>query len=611
MRAGATDRQRTGEPGDAGRLRSLALLAATSWRADRARTVGAVGCALADQLGLLLGIYTTKLVIDAATSGRSGRAVGWAVVMGVAVAVSYLANAVGSTVSNGLRERTAMAFEVRLVGLLAALPGIEHFERPELLDRVEMVRQDRWALGGVVTSTLNMLTVALQLVGTAVVLTAVSPLLLLLPVAGVAPFLAALRSDRIYKKAEDDTAEDARLAVRLQAQSLDAAAAPELRLHALAPVVLERHRAAHVRVVAARRTASVRSGMVTLAGDGFLALAQIGAVALVAGRAGTGATPGDVVLVVAVALRMRYQIYWVVGTLDWLLRALRTVGRLAWLDDEVARVAGSMPSGHAPVPDRLVDGIRFEGVGFTYPGTARPVLAGVDLHLPAGSTVAVVGENGAGKSTIVKLLSRFYEPTEGRITVDGTELSLLPLDAWRARLAGAFQDHARLEFRARETVGVGDLAAVDEEPAVMAAVERAGATAVMGSLPGGLDTQLGTRFEGGVELSGGQWQQLALSRAMMREAPLLLLLDEPTAALDPGTENRLFERYAAAARAASAGTGAITVLVSHRFSTVRMADLIVVVAEGRVAEAGTHDQLVAAGGLYAELYGLQARAYRA
>jgi ATP-binding cassette subfamily B protein len=266
----------------------------------------------------------------------------------------------------------------------------------------------------------------------------------------------------------------------------------------------------------------------------------------------------------------------------------------------------------AAVPDRLDDGIRFENVSFRYPGTTADVLTGVDLFFPAGSTVAVVGENGAGKTTIVKLLCRFYEPTGGRITVDGEDLRRVPIGEWRARLSGAFQDHARLEFLARETVGVGHLPVVDDDDAVHAAIDRAGAAAVLRSLPTGLATQLGTRFEDGVELSGGQWQQLALGRGMMRTpaAPLLLVLDEPTAALDPGTEHRLFERYAAAARSASAHSGAITVLVSHRFSTVRMADLIVVVAGGRALEAGSHDDLMAADGLYAELYGLQARAYR-
>jgi ATP-binding cassette subfamily B protein len=600
---------------DAGRLRSLALFVAVSWRADRARFLGAMATTVTDQLNQLLAIYSVKQVVDAAAAGDRGRAVAWGVVIAAAIATSYLANAVGSTVSNGLRERTAMAFEARLLALVARLPGIEHFERPELLDRVELVRQDRWALGAVVQSTLNVLNVALQLVGTTLVLAGVSPILLLLPVAAAAPVVTALRSDRIYKRGEDETAEAHRLAVRLQARAVDPAAAAELRLHGFGPVVLDHHRRAHEEVIASRRRVAVRTAILNATGDALLVAAQMAAVVLVVNRAVSGATSaGDVVLTVTLTLRLRYQVYWVVGSVEWMLRSLRTVGRVAWLESEVERaghrIGESAPD--LPVPERLTSGIRFEGVTFSYPGTSTPVLEAVDLAFPAGSTVAVVGENGAGKTTIVKLLCRFYDPTEGRITVDGTDLRRFPIDEWRARLSGAFQDHARLEFVARESVGVGHLAAVDDEGAVLNAIESAGASAVLRSLPDGLASQLGTRFEEGVELSGGQWQQLALGRGMMRApaAPLLLLLDEPTAALDPATEHRLFERYAAAARSASAGNGAVTVLVSHRFSTVRMADFIVVVADGRVLETGSHEELMAAGGLYAELYGLQARAYR-
>jgi ATP-binding cassette, subfamily B, bacterial len=225
--------------------------------------------------------------------------------------------------------------------------------------------------------------------------------------------------------------------------------------------------------------------------------------------------------------------------------------------------------------------------------------------------VAVVGENGAGKTKLVKLLSKMYEPTSGSVLIDDVPLARLPAAEWRARLSGAFQDFFRFELRARQTVGLGDVPRLEDEPAVVRAVERAGATDVIQRLPSGLDTQLGPTWPAGVEVSFGQWQKLALARGFMRDEPLLLVLDEPTAALDAETEHALFERYAAAARGANgSGHGRVTILVSHRFSTVRMADLIVVLDGSRLAEMGTHDELMARGGQYAELYGIQAAAYR-
>jgi ATP-binding cassette subfamily B protein len=261
------------------------------------------------------------------------------------------------------------------------------------------------------------------------------------------------------------------------------------------------------------------------------------------------------------------------------------------------------------VPAALHRGIRLEHVSFTYPGTSRLVVDDVSLSLPAGSVVAIVGENGAGKTTLVKLLAKMYEPTSGSIFVDDTPLARMRADEWRSRLAGAFQDFFRFEFRARQTVGLGDVPRLDDEPAVVTAVGRAGATDVVARLTSGLETQLGPTWPGGVEVSFGQWQKLALARGFMRDRPLLLVLDEPTAALDAETEHALFERYAAAARGDGAA-GRITILVSHRFSTVRMADLIVVIHGARLVEVGTHDELVAKHGLYAELYGIQAAAYR-
>jgi ATP-binding cassette subfamily B protein len=316
-----------------------------------------------------------------------------------------------------------------------------------------------------------------------------------------------------------------------------------------------------------------------------------------------------VLLVLAAGARLSAYIGATVGEVGF-LRGFWMDGsrRLAWLEDYAASVAAAAD---LAVPERLGDGITFEHVSFAYPGTSRVVLDDVSLRLPAGRVVAVVGENGAGKTTLVKLLAKMYEPTSGTIRVDSTPLSRLPAPAWRDRIAGAFQDFFRFEFLAHQTVGLGDVPRIDARPAVVAAIGRAGADDVVARLPSGLDTQLGPTWPGGAELSFGQWQKLALARGFMRDRPLLLILDEPTAALDAETEHALFERYAAAARDTTVtADGRVTVLVSHRFSTVRMADLIVVLDGSRLAEVGTHDELMTKGGQYAQLYGIQAAAYR-
>jgi ATP-binding cassette subfamily B protein len=319
------------------------------------------------------------------------------------------------------------------------------------------------------------------------------------------------------------------------------------------------------------------------------------------------APAASVLLVLAAGARLSAYIGATVGEIGF-LRGIWMDGsqRLAWLEDYAASLVANAD---LPVPARLDKGIRFEHVSFAYPGTDRLVLQDVSLDLPAGAVVAIVGENGAGKTTLVKLLGKFYQPTSGQIFVDGRPLARMPTDQWRSRLAGAFQDFFRFEFRARHTVGLGDVPRLDDEPAVVQAVGRAGADDVVARLTAGLDTQLGPTWPGGVEVSFGQWQKLALARGFMRDQPLLLVLDEPTAALDAETEHALFERYAAASQN-DGQAGRITLLVSHRFSTVRMADLIVVLDGARVVEVGSHEDLMARRGPYSELYTIQATAYR-
>ncbi len=320
------------------------------------------------------------------------------------------------------------------------------------------------------------------------------------------------------------------------------------------------------------------------------------------------ATPGDVLLAVVLAGQVNLQVAGAMDLVGLLTQAFHAVGHYRWLLGYSNARAGE--HGHEPAPQRIDRDLELTEVTFTYPGTDAPVLNNVSLRIPPGAVVAIVGENGAGKTTLVKLLMRLYAPTSGTITVDDTLLDEIDINAWRGRTSAAFPDYMRYEFIAQHTVGVGNLDHLDDPDAVTKALERAGGADLPSRLPQGLGSQLGKQFRNGTELSGGQWQTLGLGRAMMRTEPLLLVLDEPTAALDASAEYALFHRYADETRRIAAKTGAITLLVSHRFSTVRMADLIVVLRDGRIAELGDHDTLIANGALYAELYEIQARSYQ-
>jgi ATP-binding cassette subfamily B protein len=433
-------------------------------------------------------------------------------------------------------------------------------------------------------------------------LMSIHPLLSLLAVFALPTVLTSTWRPGVERATEERVASSNRLARHLFNTATTAPPGKEVRVTRIGDRLVKQRREAWERwyrpVAAARWSTALWH---TFAWAIFGA-SYVGAVVFVSSRA--GATPGQVLLVLAAGARLSAYIGATVGEIGF-LRGFWLDGsrRLAWLEDYAASL---VEHADTPAPDELVEGIRFEHVSFSYPGTERRVLDDVSLEVKPGSVVAIVGENGAGKSTLVKLLCRLYQPDQGRIFVDGVDLARIHADEWRSRLAGAFQDFFRFEFRMRHTVGLGDMARLDDEPAVVAAIGRAGAEDVVGKFVAGIDTQLGATWPDGVEVSFGQWQKLALARGFMRDRPLLLVLDEPTAALDAETEHALFERYAAAAR----GNGRITILVSHRFSTVRMADRIVVLDGARVVETGSHEELMAKGGQYAELYGIQAAAYR-
>jgi len=444
----------------------------------------------------------------------------------------------------------------------------------------------------------------LRLGVTIVLLASIHPALIVLALFAVPTVVTSSWRPAVERVAQERGAQAGRLSRHLFTTATTASAGKEVRVLGIADKLARERRAAWERwygPVSAARWGS--AAWHTLAWALF-ASAYVGAVVFVLAR---GSSAGDVLLVLAAGSRLSMYVGATVGEIGF-LRGIWMDGsrRLAWLEDYAHSLVASADQ---PVPAVVQRGIRLDRVSFAYPGTSRLVLDDVSLLLPAGGVVAIVGENGAGKTTLVKLLAKMYEPTSGSILVDDTPLGRMPADAWRARLAGAFQDFFRFEFRARHSVGLGDVPRMDDLAAVTTAVDRAGASDVIARLKNGLETQLGPTWPEGVDVSFGQWQKLALARGFMRDDPLLLVLDEPTAALDAETEHALFERYADAARG-DGKDGRITILVSHRFSTVRMAGLIVVLDGARLVEIGTHEELMAKGGQYSQLYGIQAAAYR-
>ncbi|MDQ6748317.1 MAG: ABC transporter ATP-binding protein/permease [Candidatus Dormibacteraeota bacterium] len=592
------------------RARAVLLVLTTAFRTDPWRATAVLVMNLGVSLSSVLFGLWLKFLVDGATRHDMAMVIFSAVAIAVSFAFLMIAAMSQYVFASRLSEETAQAFDEELMSISARLPGLEHHELPEYLDKLNLLRTDRWTLSSSVWAVFINIGLVAQVAGSVILLARLDLLLLLLPVFAVPYVVLGGKAQMLGLSAGEKAAEAGRLAQTVRQLGLTAAPAKEIRISGLQDTLRRHHRAAADAALAPMARAQARGALYSAAGSVIFAAGFIGATLLVVVRASRGqATLGDVVLAMTLASQVNQQVAGAVGAVSWLLQTLRGISRFLWLKDYAAVAVATRPAS-APVPDRIGHGIDFEGVTFRYPGTDIDVLKDFSLHIPAGSTVAVVGENGAGKTSLVKLLERFYEPTAGRILVDGVDIAGFSIEQWRERHSACFQDFANFAFVLRETVGVGDLPRVDDLPRVEAALAAANASDVPERLERGLNAQLSRLFEGGVDLSGGQWQKLALGRAMMRDEPLLLALDEPSSGLDAQAEHSLFERYAGAAHRSAARNGAITVLVSHRFSTVRMADLIVVINEGRPAEVGTHAELMARRGLYAELYEIQASAYR-
>lgn len=525
-----------------------------------------------------------------------------------------------------------------LIGLVNGPPRIEHLDSPAFADTISLVRD--WLFGTTksLEAVLQLAGLVLQVAITVAILASLDPWLALLPLVAVAPVFLERRAEASVERAREASAEPVRFNRHLLELATGVDSIKELRLFGTEEALLARQAAGWSRVTRTMWRAQLRAALLRAAGQALFALAYGGAILLELSRAANGqASAGALVTVIVLAVQVAVQVSGALGLLSMLQAASKTVERIESLRAAASGVApgertdrrpggavageggtaagpaadaepGSR-SGKSVVPARLAAGIRLDRVSFAYPGAATPVLSDVSLEIPAGATLALVGENGAGKSTLVKLLCGLYLPTSGRVLVDGADLAGFDPSAWRSRVATLFQDFTKIQLTLRESIGLGDVSRLDEPAAVAAAVADARAERVVRVVPGGLAGYVGRGYAHGAELSGGQWQTVGLARTLMRGAPLLLILDEPAASLDASAEHALFERYATSAGRASREVGGVTVLVSHRFSTVLMADLIAVLEHGRLVEFGSHRQLMAADGLYAELFRLQARAY--
>src|SRR6185503_14179801 len=383
--------------------------------------------------------------------------------------------------------------------------------------------------------------------------------------------------------------------------ALSPAIAKETRVFGLAPWLVDRYRSGWLSVMRDVWRQRREGWLAAVGIYGLIAAAEAAVVLGVASEVVSGELVlGHAVVVVgaiaaAAGLAYYHDAHWYVDAAADALDQLEALHRRA---GELGRVVG----GTAAADELPRQTIRFEGVRFAYPGRGAPVFAGLDLEIEAGRSLAIVGENGAGKTTLVKLLARLYDPDAGRITVDGVDLRELEPRSWHRRVAAIFQDFTQFELSVEDNVAFGALHRRGDRAAIDRAADQAGAGPVIARLPGGWQTPLSRELKGGAQLSGGEWQRLALARALfaVQSGAGVLVLDEPTASLDVRGEAEVYERFLELTR------GVTTIVISHRFSTVRRADRIVVLEHGRGVEDGSHDELVAAGGRYATMYALQA-----
>ncbi len=500
--------------------------------------------------------------------------------------------------------RVKLGHRVNVLILRKALElDLVHFEDSELYDRMTRARREASSRPlSLVRKTFGLAQNTLSLLTYGVVLIAFSPWsVALLAVAALPAFVAETRfageAFRLFSWRAPETREQMYLETVVARDDH----AKEVKLLGLGPMLVDRYSQIFHRLYGEDRKLTLKRGAWGTALGGLSTAALYAAYAWIAASTMAGAlTLGEMTMILLVFRQGQAAFSAVLRAVGGMYEDHLYLENLReFLELPVSRRGGTRTEGERPG-----DGLRFEGVWFTYPGAREPAIAGIDLHLRPGRRLALVGHNGSGKTTLVKLLTGLYEPARGRVLLDGTDLRDWDPEALRGRVAVLFQDFVRYQFSVGENIGVGDVRHAKDEERWARAAGRGMAAEFVEAMPDRYHTRLGRWFNQGQELSGGQWQKVALSRAFAREGADLLVLDEPTAAMDAEAEAQIFERVR------SMATDQMAILVSHRFSTVRMADHVVVLDGGRIVEQGTHDELMALGGRYATLFSLQAAGYR-
>lgn len=572
------------------------------WR--RSKTLFLIICfCLALDTFAIVGIGVALRTVVSGTVSDDTTAI---VVGAVGAALGYAASVVFSELVFGLRillcELLAREHYDRQIQLAAmGVEGVGHLEQTAYLDKLTALYDRTWAISMSAWSALESVALAARLFLVLGLLGSISPVLLVILLAAVVPLALDQRARKVIQAGEDRRAQDKRLQRRLFEILTGGATGKEVRVAGTSAQLVRLQREAAERSERVWLRANLRAGLLGALGWSIFAAAFVAGLAVVVTAADHDPSRlGDIVLTITVGSQLRMLVENAVRASSNTGSSGKVLDPYRWLR---AYQADHASAAATPAPSRLDQGITFENVTFSYPGASRPALKELTVTIPAGSVVALVGEYGSGKTTVVKLLEKMYRPDSGRILIDGVDLAEIEGRSWRAATSAAFQDFGRYQSTFAQGILLGDL---ERPERLAAAIEHADAQVLVDRLPQGADTQLGRAF-GGVDLSEGQWQKLALARASMRPAPLLFVLDEPTASLDAPSEHAIFERYMERAR--SIAPGGITVIVSHRFSTVAGADLILVLKDGRLVEAGSHEELLTNSSTYSELYSLQETAY--